>query len=210
MLPTRGIRQRAIARRAHDGHHGSQPSALGELLLELWAFGELSATRVQKISAAAIQDHSDSPELLHHLAKCGASGRQPSNIHRSLCTFIKRRAPEVPQPLDFHLPMVFKRFKKGPTVGVNGAMHSMEPPFHWFAFLYGQSQIDFRNRFLGGRGGNIGDVLENFWNGIPDSDPRNIHLRQTSEGEQISSTTEIAFAELSLWCYIEMLCHLHR
>ena len=172
----RGHRQRAAARRAIE--RDENESKLGQCLMELWAFGEMSATRVQRIAMAATQDHAQSPPLTHKLARLGCSGNHASNINRDLMTLAEGRRPDVPKPLEFNVPMVYKRFKRGPIVDISsGGEHSMNAPFEWFAYLFKKHPCSFRDRFLGGQQGDIGDMLEGFWNAIPEADGRKAHLR---------------------------------
>ena len=134
----------------------------------------MAATQVQTIAAKTIADHSDSPSLLRDLADLAGGGSHLSNAHRDLQRYAERRCCQTPDPVDLNLPMKFKRFKLAPGVDVSGN-HAIAPPFAWFSFLY--QTPTFRARFLGGREGNIGNVLAAFWASVPDSDGRKIHLR---------------------------------
>ena len=176
MIGGRGFQQRAAARRA--GRVDNRESVLGEFLLELWAFGEMSATRLQTIAMKATQDHDSSPNLLTTLAGFGSKGEHPSNTHRDLLKYAIARCPEVPKPMKINVPMVYRRFKLGPAVELPGSCeHSMHTPFDWFSFLYKSKPESFRARFLGGQAGEIPDILESFWGAIPESDLRKSHLR---------------------------------
>ena len=101
---------------------------------------------------------------------------RPRNLSRprSLSIF---EIPNVPAAIEFNLPMVYKRFLRAPGVPVSDARHSFHPPFAWFSFLHCEAPISFRDRFLGGEPGGIPDLLEAFWNGIPEADGRKAHLR---------------------------------
>ena len=182
------------------------PSALGDCLLELWAFGELSATRVQQIAARAVEDRSQDPALLRDLAELGTGGRHKNNIHKELSTLVSRMSPQIPAPMSFHVPLVYKPFLRGPGQNVPAA-HSMHLPFEWFSFMYKDVNASFRKCFVGGQPGEIPDLLETFWNGIPDGDLRKVYLRSEFRKCLTSSMTDRASDEPHRWCCMAMECH---
>ena len=88
----------AQAARSPVGH-------LAHTLLQMWAWGDLSATKVQILAGAACKDSCAEPSL-QGLAKLGAAGAQPGNCHRDLLEFLRRLglpqrpcAVSVPTPL---------------------------------------------------------------------------------------------------------------
>ena len=110
MFPGRGHLQRASARRSAIATE--EDSALGDYLLESWAFGELAASRVQKIAALAVKDHTGSPLLLRQLSELGTSGANSQNCHRELEAFSKRRFKATPDLINFHMPMIYRQWKR--------------------------------------------------------------------------------------------------
>ena len=65
------------------GGGGAPHSHLVEAILQMWAWGYVSAPSVQTIMAAAVKDGLEHPSVIG-LAKIGASGRHPQNCHRDL------------------------------------------------------------------------------------------------------------------------------
>ena len=139
-------------------------------------FGQMSATRVQLIAMTSKQDHEGSPQLLVDLAGLGTNGKHPDNTHRDLVSLAHRRMPDVPKPLDFHIPMVYRQYKRGAGISLqSGAMHQMHAPYGWFSYLDKSKPESYRTRIVGGADGPTPDILEAFWNGVPELDPRKMH-----------------------------------
>ena len=78
-------------------------SALATLLMEQWAWGEISAPQVQQMAKAAITDGCQHPELLK-LASLGSSGLCTGNCHRDLQRHLKV-ADKMPQAIAMTLPL---------------------------------------------------------------------------------------------------------
>ena len=94
-----GTRQQAD--RFEQQHWQSQrlPTKLAEVLLELWRWGRLPATLVQRIAAAAEQDlrnaYDKKLDEWSTLARLGAYGQHTGNIRRDLMAKLPRPFAEV-------------------------------------------------------------------------------------------------------------------
>ena len=101
-----GLRQRrrqreaAAAGNAQVRAAGAGAQAMGHLsysLLQMWAWGTLSAKSLQKLAADAVRD--GCPEhSLHRLSRLGGAGTSPNNCHRDLLEYLRRVGmPEPPR-----------------------------------------------------------------------------------------------------------------
>ena len=107
-----GLHQRKRQRAAADGganlaQNPAQNSVgnLAHSLLQMWAWGSLSAKTLQKLAADAVRDGCPDSSL-HKLAKLGSAGTCAGNCHRDLLEFLRRaglpappRAVKQPVPL---------------------------------------------------------------------------------------------------------------
>ena len=110
----RGHRQRAKNRPSRIR------STLVSWLQEMWAFGLMAATTVQKVAAKCVADHSDengptSPQDLVALAEIGASGASPQHAHENLANNV-RKAHGAPDPLTFKQEMLSLKRRNGQQV----------------------------------------------------------------------------------------------
>ena len=128
-----GHRQRASARRSAIATE--EDSALGDYLLESWAFGELAASRVQKIAALAVKDHTGSPLLLRQLSELGTSGDNSQSCHRELEAFSKRRFKATPDLINFHMPMIYRQWKRLEDSKLAQPTTFVSPPFFFFLIV---------------------------------------------------------------------------
>jgi hypothetical protein len=92
---------RAAGRPAQDRPLGN----LAYALLQMWAWGSLSAAKLQKLAAEAVADACPEPSL-QRLAQLGGRGAHPGNCQRDLLEFLQRvgmaeppRAVAQPVPL---------------------------------------------------------------------------------------------------------------
>ena len=79
----RGGYKRRLAQAQQDEAEEQAPSKLSSLLIEQWAWGALSAPKVQAIAEAACADGLDHPHVAQ-LSKLGSLGSHPGNCHRDL------------------------------------------------------------------------------------------------------------------------------
>ena len=82
-----GYKQQALWRAADEAADGSgsssAESALANLLISKWAWGEMSTPLIQQIAQAASRDGLRHPSI-QVIAKLGTSGRHPNHMHKEL------------------------------------------------------------------------------------------------------------------------------
>ena len=175
MPPARGYQQRLAAANAEVN---VENSTLADYLQELWAFGLMPATQVQKIAALAVDDHDTSPGNLVSLANLGARGKFPSNCHRDLTAKLARYS-FMPSPMPFELPMLNLKKKQLGDEATEIMETAMEAPHEVFAALFKSAPDVFAKKFLGVDSiGQAKYTLKAFWAKVPDSDPRKGDLRE--------------------------------
>ena len=155
MMDSGGWKQRLERRQRHAAARSSEqplpPSHLAELLMEQWAWGEMSAPMVQGLAEAAMKDGLAHPEV-QKLAQIGTQGKHPANTHRDLLylsagnsmvsiassqfniTLQLTRKKSGPVPLDFLLPhklfsCIYEHFPKTFTSSLLGADEGNVPKF---------------------------------------------------------------------------------
>ena len=79
----RGGYKRRLAQAQQDEAEEQAPSKLSSLLIEQWAWGALSAPKVQAIAEAACADGLSHPDV-EKLSKMGSAGKHAGNCHRDL------------------------------------------------------------------------------------------------------------------------------
>ena len=129
-------------------------SKLADLLIERWAWGELSATAIQAIAHAAVSDGATHPQLTA-LAQVGCQGRFPANCHRDVASAMQTVATQnCLSSMRVHL-------KKLPN-GIVSAEHKLLLPHEMFSMLYHKHRDQFQMRILGGSQSRIPE----FWAGM--------------------------------------------
>ncbi len=156
MAPKRG-RKRDRAETL-DGPGDVSTSPLANLLLQYWAWGQLSAPMLQSIALAASRT-AEGDYHVQQMARFGTSGRQPQNIQRSI---ISAYCPDVcaPEPFEIMVPVTLK---------VNTETVTQELPFHMFLpheWLFSLTQAGMADEILG-----IQQLAE-FWQGQSADDPK--------------------------------------
>jgi hypothetical protein len=154
------------------------------LLAKRWAWGEISATKLQEFAMAA---YNDEQSLIHKLgtsspgpagskslkafASLGNYGHSPGNCFRDLRAFLGE--PCTPAPSSCPLPTkVFKprRSVLGPRPNETTVEHDMLLPHVWFSYLYHHRRRKFNKLFLGNQNQ---EHLVSWWNEcIARRDPR--------------------------------------
>ena len=153
-----GYRQRAQLA-ASGAADPSQPveSTLAKHLLNLWAWGEMSAPKVQQIAAAAKADGLSHPQV-DMLASLGTGGKHARNCHPELLRKLQA-SPLPPTSTHFRLPMFL------PPTGHRFVDQAILLPHEMFALLYSKYPQAFQDRVLGADG-----AVEAFWSsaaGLP-------------------------------------------
>ena len=147
-LPPGGYRQK-VAWAQKAGEHG--PSALAELLIHKWSWGEMSAPLLQQISAAAMQDGLPHLEL-QKLASLGSNGKFPNNMHHELT--LKLQASPVAEAMS----TMSVHFKKDGEGSVESKI-SLLLPHELFAMMHQKHPQQFIQKFCGGGY----DQINKFW-----------------------------------------------
>ena len=131
-------------------------SKLATQLLESWAWGTISAPRVQAVAEAAVEDG-----LLHpgvqKLSKIGGQGRFPGNMHRDL-TVLFGKPTLVNAISEYHLKLKIKK-------NVSEDMPvSFLLPHKLFSCMFHSMPSAFQASVLGGHA----DQIANFWKSMKD------------------------------------------
>jgi hypothetical protein len=133
-------------------------SPLASLLLQYWAWGQMSAPMLQAIALAAVRSGPDDPHV-QAMAKFGTYGRQQQNIQRSI---LQAYCPQLctPEPYEVMVPMLVKQDTD--TVTQQVPLH-MFLPHEWLHCLH---KANVAEEILGL------DHLREFWQGQSGEDPK--------------------------------------
>ena len=170
--PRRGHQRRSRARAQAEPH-----SELFKYLVQRWAWGLLTATIVQEIAAHAVSSHTldgtvQSPSDVVSLANLGSAGRNPQHCHSQLTDMLRLNF-SLATTL-FMCPMLMLKRRWGARL-IEDVKHGMVSPFLMFSWLWENNRAHFGLRFLNGPVASMGEAsarLEDFWRGVPDTDPR--------------------------------------
>jgi len=135
-------------------HAKVSSSALARRLLEMWAWGSLTASSVQRLAASALQDgavHAD----VRVLAKLGKSGELPNHCARDLMQLLKNN------PLR-DCVATFDATVKTSTLMTKAVKLPIMYPHQLFSCAYHAYPSKFREIFLGGDEANA----QKFWNAM--------------------------------------------
>ena len=162
----RGGRRQRLAR---QGAPHALPAALGDnialghlamALLDMWAWGDLSARKLQSLAACSKADGSQDTVLLK-LASLGSHGRNPQNCQRDLLHWLGSFM-EPALSLSKHRPGV----------------HTLELPFlplhRTFSHIFHHFPAQWQQCIIGGE-----DAIERFWAAVQPEDPKWQHWRGT-------------------------------
>lgn len=151
--PPGGCRQQARWAAA-EGLQATAQSALGNLLVEKWAWGDLSGPMVQAIASAAVADGATHKDL-DKLAQLGSHGAHQSNIHRDMLRALK------PTPISGALTSMAV-FVRKPPAQITKVQQPILWPHELFAAIYEHHPEGFVQRLCGGSQ----DNLAKFWNAM--------------------------------------------
>ena len=134
----------------------SKPSLLKERLLEMWAWGRISATTVQALAEAAQLDGLQHPDIVG-LANLGTRGDHGQNVRRDL---LQKTFPDIvsPKPMQLEIEVLSKTNVRVPH------NQSMLSPLAVLQKVYDLSPELVPAVF--------GRDIEAFWQNIRDDDPR--------------------------------------
>lgn len=146
--PMGGHRQRiALAEEAES----RGDSKLSRVLMERWAWGDMSAPTIQTVAQAALEDGAHHRDL-RVLASLGSNGRLPGNAHRDL----ERKL--APNGLTEAVSKMMVTMRK-PPAGLVRVEHPVLWPHEIFAAIFRHYPAAFQTRIIGGDPGVIG----RFW-----------------------------------------------
>ena len=166
-----GHRQRRA--RLEQDEAPPQTSNLAEYLKEKFAFGSLSATRVQEVAALSISDHDNSPTDLVELGALGNHGEFSNHCHGELMNLLKPRL--LMHTVVFFVVMLLslKRDLSGNRI-LHETKHAMVAPHLVLSDMYHKRPERFARYILGidevGKDHNL--HLSEWWSKIPRTDPR--------------------------------------
>ena len=153
--------QIAAATAVHGSPDGSKPSnwqsPLATKLYMLWTSGEMSASAVQEIAHAAVQDGITSAEVAK-LAAFGCWGAYPGNCKRDLVSYLS--CEWVPEPHPVTVPCLDTR--PHPALVVETEM-AVFLPHEWLAAIGERPEAE---ELLGL------DSVKSFWQHVNPQDPR--------------------------------------
>ena len=146
----------ALPGEASQGH-------LAKALLQLWAWGDLSARKLQTLAACSKADGSRCPALLK-LATLGKSGKHPQNCQRDLLHWLGTyMEPAMPEVYKAPVPLVLSKHRQG--------VHTLELPFlplhRTFSHIFHHFPAQWRQFIVGGE-----DDVEGFWDSLQQEDPK--------------------------------------
>ena len=150
--PPGGFHQKRKWADSQDSMQAPQPrSELAKLLVEKWAWGEMSTPAIQQIAAAAVADGATSREVTL-LAGLGSNGRYPNHMHTEL---LKHLQPTKVSGALTEVDIAMKR----PPHAIVRMKHPMLLPHELFATIYTHHRDRFFEVLCGGSEANI----EQFW-----------------------------------------------
>ena len=147
--------------------------------IKAWAWGDLSATFVQKQAANAYYDQARLLKsigfsedcisvTLKRVASIGSWGKHPGNCHESLRAFLGE--PNVPSPFLHDVPMLLKKSKGGVANVTDVVKFPVLLPHVLFAHYFHTDRARFQSLFLGDQ---TPESMEAFWSELERrDDPR--------------------------------------
>ena len=170
-LAQQAILERTISRTTNTTTDASKfDCGLTLSLVQEWAWGALSANKVQQLAALAVADHIKLlnrvgasleyiPSSLKALAAIGGSGKYPGNAHRDLLTYLGE--PDIPKAFcaAIHIKVIKPRKHKSQVQEVSVSFLLPHEQFH---HTYTHKFSKFVETYLGG------DVnqVQKFWDGV--------------------------------------------
>ena len=152
------------------------PSFLFQQLMEMQLTGQISATQLQAIAGAMLQDAQSCNTHIHpemqRLAVTGASGRHPNNVWRDVKRALDRdsNVTEFPKPAMINNVPVLDPHRSDqlePRVKyVDWPIFLLQDLMHW---SYHQKRPEFVRRFLGSE---HPEALAQYWRALRSDDPR--------------------------------------
>ena len=155
-------RGRKRRHRHDDDMHANGPvarSQLAHMLLEMWAWGEISAYRLQQMAEAGVHDGIGHPDM-RKLASLGTNGKHSGNCHRDLTRYLDKIV-HMPEPVPMTIPL------KMDDDNVNIVDIPLLPLHRLFAHMAQHWPLEFEARVTGPP-----SALQDFWNTVKPQDPK--------------------------------------
>lgn len=196
----------AAQRTAEGGQDVGKSSSLADLLLEKWAWGELSPQEVQQFASAACKDIGGlgvaAPQDLQFLAGLGCSGTWKNNMHKELMKWANGRCSMAPSA------KAFIKFK----APYGNQLQSMLLPHQLFSNLYHEYPASWKQIILPCQ-----SRLEEFWElqkkhpaystmtSIPDFQAKMIPIALHGDGTPVVGLGKIWSRQLTIFSMNSML-----
>ena len=148
----RGGYKQFLARAKAAAAHDTPPSKLVSLLVEQWAWGEMSAPLVQRLAQAAVDDGLEHPDV-QKLGLIGSQGKFPGNTHRDLLLLSGNHAL-VATPPTLQAPIRLKFQTVNETTSREIPLDFLLP-HKLFSALYNTLPRSFASTILGDDEGNV-------------------------------------------------------
>ena len=136
---------------------------LAMALLNMWAWGDLSATKLQQLAACSKADGFQCTALLK-LATLGSAGKHPQNCQRDLLQWLgSYMQPAMPEVYIAPVPLVLSKHRPG--------VHRLDLPFlplhRTFSHIYHHFPAQWKQCIAG-----EDSVIEEFWASVSPDDPK--------------------------------------
>ena len=157
-------------------------SKFAHMLLELWAWGDISAYRLQQLAQASVVDGLVHPDV-QKLAAIGATGKHPGNCHRDLVRHLHTKI-DMPLPVQMSVPL------KMDDDNVRVVDIPLLPFHRLVAHMHAHFPLEFETRIIGAPG-----QLQQFWANVKEEDPRWIAWSEAlrARGDYQSKCFPVAF-----------------
>lgn len=199
-------RIQAAERTAEGKQEVGKSSFLADLLLEKWAWGELSPQEVQQFASAACKDIDcigvAAPQDLQFLSGLGTSGIWKNNMHKELMKWANSRCSMAPST------KAFIKFK----APYGNQLQSMLLPHQLFSTLYHEYHASWKQIILPSKA-----RLEEFWHlqkqhpaystmtSIPDFQSKMVPLALHGDGTTVVGLGKIWSRQLTIFSWNSML-----
>ena len=179
-------RAAAAERKAERDDARAQPAAVGSYslaasLLDLWAWGDMTAKTVQRLAQAGVEDACLS-KALSSLAQLGARGSSAQNCQRDLLRLLKRHLPAKPEPVHIRIPIVRGKDEEG--------VRTVSQPYLPLHRVFAHAHANYPEQFARSWGTREGVLA--FWAGLREGDPNAAQWASKMAHKDLASTIPYA------------------
>ena len=171
---------RADALQAARAAAAAPPAAarcnLASSLLELWAWGSMSAAGLQKLAKASADDGSPSAATAA-LARIGCGGTQPSHCQRDMLRLLRKHLPPQPRLASVIVPLAGGKDDE--------AARLVTQPYLPLRRVFAHSFLHYPDQFTKTWGTQAGAAA--FWAGLRDDDPNAAEWRAALASKDLSA-----------------------